>query len=217
VNIQLTNLDRRHLLTLLQELAQDTDLTAAMECVRQHIPPGKKEVLPYQAAALYLLASQVPCPGSILEIGTSRGFTATTMALAAPWAMVTTLEIDPEKARVAQRAMAELFNVCVIHRASTVYMNRITAPEDRHGYDLIFVDGDHKNVKADLPWFNRLNIGGLILFHDYSPADSPHACPPVYDALNEFALTLGRPFDVHIVDDKRAGMVGWYRKEGETV
>jgi hypothetical protein len=54
-----------------------------------------------------------------------------------------------------------------------------------------------------------------MLFHDYSPAGSKRECPPVYQAIRQFAAWLGREPDVTVVDDGRAGMAGFYRQEGE--
>jgi predicted O-methyltransferase YrrM len=88
--------------------------------------------------------------------------------------------------------------------------------EDTNTYDLIFVDGDHNAIARDLPWFSRLNVGGMILFHDYSPKDALIPCYPVYDALNAMAAQLGRPLDVVAADSNKVGMAGLIRNEGET-
>lgn len=38
-------------------------------------------------------------------------------------------------------------------------------------YDFIFIDGSHKirRVVEDLRWLERLNVGGVVAFHDYTP------------------------------------------------
>jgi predicted O-methyltransferase YrrM len=46
-----------------------------------------------------------------------------------------------------------------------------------HSYDLLFVDGDHsyKGVKGDMERFiPDLEIGGIIVFHDYGPRVEKH-------------------------------------------
>jgi len=68
----------------------------------------------------------------------------------------------------------------------------------------------------DLPWWDWLNADGLFLFHDYSPKGSYRECPPVYEAVNEFAKLLGRELDVKVVDDGGAGMAGFYKAEDKT-
>ncbi len=85
------------------------------------------------------------------------------------------------------------------------------------GMDMIFVDGDHKNVVRDLPWWNALKPGGFMFFHDYTPADATsRPCPPVYEALNDFSIYLKRPEpDVIVVDDGKLGMAGFYRTSSD--
>lgn len=81
----------------------------------------------------------------------------------------------------------------------------------------IFVDGDHRAeaVRHDMGWFNYLASGGLILFHDYSPAGSARPCPDVHDTLNAARDALGRDFDVLVASDDGVGMAGWVRRDGE--
>ena len=83
---------------------------------------------------------------------------------------------------------------------------------DENKYDFVFVDGDHKRIREDLPWWNRLNVDGLFFHHDFSPNGSTRACPPVYRNLLAFRDWLGREFDVLIVDDEKVGMAGFYRR-----
>ena len=82
---------------------------------------------------------------------------------------------------------------------------------------MIFVDGDHNRIARDLPWFNRLQVGGLLLCHDYSPEWEWIPSPVVYAELNGMADRLGRAFDVRLVDNGKVGMVGFYRRLGETI
>jgi hypothetical protein len=48
--------------------------------------------------------------------------------------------------------------------------------------------------------------GGLMLFHDYTPNNSPH----VVAAVNELGIKLGREPDVSIIDKDNVGMAGFY-------
>ena len=88
---------------------------------------------------------------------------------------------------------------------------------DTDAWDLIFIDGDHNRIARDLPWFNRLREGGLLLCHDYSPQDSRSPSGIVFAELNAMAERLGRPFDVRVIDEGKVGMVGFYCGPGETV
>ena len=83
--------------------------------------------------------------------------------------------------------------------------------DDNDSYDLIFVDGDHARVQKDLVYWNSLNKGGLILFHDYCPFDAANPQPHVYRVLNEFSTEINQSFDVEIVDNVKIGMVGFYK------
>lgn len=174
-----------------------------------------KEVWDEQAAAIAVLARQYDKPtANILELGAYHGYSAAILKLAAPSALVTTLEPDPTNRQTTRANIVDL-GVVVRPEQSTAYL-ALTENGRGKKYDLIFVDGDHKRIRDDLPWFNRLKIGGLFLHHDYSPLESARPCPPVYEALNEFAAKLGREPDVLVVDDTGVGLAGWYRRPGET-
>lgn len=169
---------------------------------------ARQSVYPYQAAALAVLADRYDRPGAqILEIGTYYGFTAAVMALSAPQAGIVTLNPVTWEVEAAIANLANLPNTAVFCMASQDYLEAYCGP----GFDLIFVDGDHKRVMEDLPWWEYVNPGGLMLFHDFSPSDSARPCPPVYRALSEFGERLGRAPDVSIVDNDKVGMIGWFK------
>jgi predicted O-methyltransferase YrrM len=181
--------------------------------IRTHVPPYKREVYQYQAAALYALARQYNKAGvRILEIGTAYGFTAAALAEAAPRAMILTITPNPGNFEAATKHLAAYPNIGVKQITSCDLLKEYPLPAD---LSMIFVDGDHKNVVLDLPWYNLLVPGGLMLFHDYAPLESGRPCPPVYEALNDMAARLGRPFDVLVEDDARVGFPGFYRRAGE--
>lgn len=180
----------------------------ALASVRTHVPPFKKEIAEYQAAALYALVKPYNVEGArILEIGTAWGFSAAVMAEAAPNAMIITLNpVEPEAA-IARKHLKHYSNVAVVEALSWDYL----AQHRGSPYDVIFVDGDHKNVRRDLPWWDCIAPGGAFLFHDYSPAGTYRECPPVYEALNEWAAVNEHPLDVLVVDDGGVGFAGFYK------
>jgi len=191
----------------------DSALIAAQKLIGAARPD--KEVWEEQAAALFVLAHQYDKPtAAILELGAYHGYSAAVMKLAAPEALVTTLEPDPTNRKITRANVVDL-GVVVQPYQSTAYLE-LTNGTRAKKYDMIFVDGDHKNIRLDLPYFNRLKVGGLFLHHDYSPLESARPCPPVYEALNEFAARLNREPDVLVVDDSGVGLWGMYRRSGET-
>ena len=175
----------------------------------------KKAVYPYQAFALYHYAKPYN-GGKALEIGTAYGYSCFFLASAMPNSRIITLNasIGEIEEVTASRTLARFPNVQNLHRVSWEYF------EDGDGtaaLNFIFVDGDHKRVKNDFPFFNRLVDGGLMIFHDYSPLGSKRHCPPVFEGVNDLAKYLGRAPDVLIVDTGNVGMAGFIRQSGETV
>lgn len=196
---------------ILNQIA-DESVFAGMRRARAWVPVYRREIYEHQAAALYRLARDRNRAGArFLELGTAYGYSAGIMAAAAPLAQIVTLNPHEDEARAARRNLEAARNVAVIVACSWDYLARYTGPE----FDLIFVDGDHKQIRRDLPWWNWLAVGGVMVHHDYSPAESARPCPPVYRALNEFSEWLGRAPDVSIIDDGLAGMVGYTKREGD--
>jgi predicted O-methyltransferase YrrM len=173
----------------------------ALECSR-NIPA---HLLSYQAAALYELACWRE--GPVLDIGTFKGYSASLLAQAQPSQPVVTLNPCEAEAAEAMGYLAPWRNVTVLIAASWDVLDWYSGPD----LSLVFVDGDHKQAARDVPWFDRLRVGGLLLFHDYTPAQSPH----VVEAVDGLATRLGRPPDVLIVDMDGVGMAGFCRREGE--
>jgi predicted O-methyltransferase YrrM len=193
---------------LLNELtAKHPELEAVMAEVRATVPPLKREVAPYQAATLYDLAKRYD-GGRILEIGTAWGYSAAMMARAAPKAQIITLNPNVEEVKIAKKNLDSYKNVTVETLKSWQYLQEYKGAP----FDLIFVDGDHKRVRADLPFWEHVAAGGIFFFHDYSPDGTPRACPPVYEAVNAFTVELGKTEpDILVVDNTGVGMAGFIK------
>jgi len=188
----------------------DCDLTSARLLVEQ----TKREIALYQAKVLYALTRQFDYKGArILEIGTATGYSAAVIAQAVPSAYIVTLNPKRSEFVVAVDNLHSLSNVHVKCIKSEDYL--VQWQHIGHQLDMVFVDGNHDTVARDLWWFNQLKQGGLLLFHDYSPADSGRPTPPVYNVCNEMRDSLGREFDVSVIDNRRVGMVGFYRQPDE--
>ncbi len=176
----------------------------------EHYP--KREIRQYEAAMLFALAAQYNQAGTtIFEIGTCWGWSAAVMAEAAPLARIVTCTPNPNHFKIASRNLVNYPNIAVRGERSV----DLLAEAALDNLSLVFVDGDHQHVRDDLPWFNRLAVGGLMVHHDYCPPwSSPRPCRWIWETLNEFTAKM-RPPDVLIVDENEEGMAGWYRRAGE--
>ncbi len=195
---------------IIEYIGEDTpEIFEVLVRVREAVPWTKREIGQSQAAVLYQLTQKYNQPGSrILEIGTAHGWSAGVMAEAAPLAHITTMTPNQGNFEVATYNLRNYSNIEVICFASVPFLQQYNGPD----FDMIFVDGDHKNIRLDLPYWNLLYTDGLFFHHDYSPAVSSRPCPPVYKELNKFGLYLGRDRDVLIMSDTYVGMIGWYRQ-----
>ena len=165
----------------------------------------RAQLLPWQAAAVFKLALLCNRPGAmILEIGTGAGYSTAIMAQAAPNAHIMTLNTNEPERLDSLEALSPWRNIQSIGKASWDFLDGYRGPH----LDLIFVDGDHKRVAKDLPWWDWVAPGGLMLFHDYSESQ----CPPVYNTLNKWRGELGQDFDVLLTDSDGVGMAGFYKE-----
>lgn len=189
----------------------DPTVSQVLIAARLGVAQKRRQIEEFQAAALYVLARPF-FHGRALEIGTFYGYSAIILAHALYRGTVITLNTHHDEVLYARKRLGPCYpNVTVLEKCSWDYLGEYEGP----WLDVVFVDGDHKRIRLDLPWFNWLNTGGLILFHDYTPLGAPRHCPPVYEALNEMRETLGRDFDVLVVDDQKVGMAGFYRRDKE--
>jgi len=180
--------------------------------VRESIPRYKREIAWYQACVLYSLASQYNYSGAnFLEIGTAYGYSAATVALAAPKAKVTTLNPKGWEADRAMDYLKPFENVRVVKEKSWEFFKGYKEPN----LDFIFIDGDHGKVAWDFGWWDRLKANGLMLFHDYAPEGSRRPCQPVFEAIEALRKGLNRPYDVLVTDTTEVGIAGFYRGKNE--
>lgn len=168
----------------------------------------KGQLLPYQAMALYYLAKDYNYTGSkFMEIGTLAGYSSSILAQAAPNASITTINPAQWEMAEAERNLKKYANVKPVVAYSWDMLDLYEGSD----LSLIFIDGDHNRIARDLPWFDKLRDGGLILFHDYNEARSGI----VYGVLNATANKYDHPFDVYLMDNDGNGMVGFIKRDGE--
>ena len=193
------------------------DIRARIKEVRSllKVPANKRDTRDYEAALLYILAAQYDYFGAkIAELGAGMGFTSAVMQHAAPRAHVMTCTPDKNQIPMTRGNLKPNFQgITVFEMKSVEWLEKM---ED--GFlDMVYIDGDHTRVRLDLPFYNKLKVGGLKFHHDYCPGvpDTPaRVCYPVYLALNDFAEKM-HPFDVLMTNEKQEAVAGWYRQEGE--
>lgn len=198
---------------------ENREIDAVIALANSVKTPYKGTMQEYQAACLYALAKQYNTTEfcNVLEIGTGKGYSTSFLAQALPNADITTLSVredESEQAKNIVRNNLGFKNVEFVIAKSWEYYQLISDPNHSkyQNYDFIFVDGDHARVRKDLVYWNSLNEGGLILFHDYCPKHAANPQEVVYDALNDFKQTLTKTdFDVIVTDDVNIGMVGFYK------
>lgn len=181
---------------------------------QQNVPYGKRQVWPWQAAVLGILARGCNKAGAqILEIGTALGFSATVLAQAAPLARVVTANPKDGEFERALPGLQASPNI----KPVKLHSNELLAQWRYPLLDMVFVDGDHRYdaVRQDWGWFYLLQPRGLILFHDYSPEGSRRPTPDTFRAVNDIKAELGRDFDVLVTDDSGVGMAGWRRQPSD--
>ncbi len=212
-----------------QCIDSDPRVIDALTKVRHAVQGYKREIWQFQAAALFILAQQFNRPGArLLEIGTAWGYSAGIIAEACPLGNLVTLNPHHEEAIKAREHLRPWPNVKVQESKSWDFLKlwqgdrpdsdyKLPSPHHDYLFDMIWVDGDHKRVALDFPYWNHLRAGGLFLFHDFSPEWSSRPCKPVYDCLMKFREWIGRDFDVLISDNSDTGMVGYYRHEDDPI
>lgn len=166
----------------------------------------KGSMQPYQAACLYYLAKDYNhC--NILEIGTGVGYSTFFLANACPNGLITTVNPVLNEMDIAEKSLWQYDNISYERNTSRYFFEHFTD----YDFDFILIDADHKDIKFDAQWYNRLNNDGLILFHDYSNSESKSPCLPVWNELTTLTHSYG-DFDVKIVDSvNKFGMAGWYK------
>jgi predicted O-methyltransferase YrrM len=167
----------------------------------------KGSVQPYQAAVLYYLAKDYNhC--NILEVGTGVGYSTYFLVNACPNGLITTVNPVLPEMDIAEKTLWQYNNILYERNTSKYFFNN----SDGVSFDFIFIDADHKDIKFDVKWFDRLNDNGTIVFHDYSNSESKSPCLPVWNELTTLTHSYG-DFDIEVVDSvNKFGMAGWIKK-----
>ena len=133
------------LLTLLDELAAFGEANDARETAR----PRRMLNITTDTGRLLWILVRLARPRHILEVGTSNGYSTIWLADAA-WAVgarVVTLEVNPDKARLAREnlARAGAANVEIVEGPAKETLARLAGP-----FEIVFLDADRASYLAYL-------------------------------------------------------------------
>lgn len=128
-------------------------------CRENHIP-----VVREQTANLLCETIKKEKSKNILEIGTAVGFSGTLMLLTNEFAKLTTIELDAEKCKQAQKTFEKYG---VQDRVSIINQDALQFLENNHEqYDFIFVDGPKGQYIKYLPYLKKAIKPNCSVFCD---------------------------------------------------
>lgn len=188
--------------TLLRQLLE---IDPKLETVLWKVRLLSGSIALWQQAVLAHLASQYDREDAVLlNIGAKYGLSTACLCLGAPKAFVHTLEPEVKRVGIAARHLAR-YNAQVHAEKSWDFLEKMPKLK----VDMVFLDGCHREVERDMPWFDRLKPGGLFLSHDYAAWKFPY----VVEALEKLKKRQGKAaFDVLILDEREAGIAGLYKR-----
>ena len=170
---------------------------AALVAIRERQAAANLPSINVSADEGRLLAVLLTAVGArrVLELGALGGYSGVWMARALPpGGKLTTVEFDPNHARVAReayRTAGVADRVDLIEGAALEVLPTLTA-----GFDAVFVDADKAPMAQYFEWGVRLlRVGGLLLgdnaFHDGKVADPKVTAPDTEGvrAFNRLAAT----------------------------
>ena len=152
---------------------------------------------PAEQGLLSALATTVPLDGSIVEIGSEHGMSASIWVQYSKAAMITCIEINPKSEFLKNLRDAEISTKRIDWLLGSSQDVAIPTYLLERGTDLLFIDGDHSydGAKADLDrWSQHVNQNGIILVHDCacSTNKQPHEQHyAVYSAVQNFLAESG--------------------------
>lgn len=168
-------------------VATKAELVREMNAVHEQVRfiNTRKGIKDHEAELLYQAAKL--SRGLIVEVGSYMGRSTAYLALGTMAGNKQHIfSIDPWRAPVEvhlfetfQRNIAQLGvnGIVTPIRMSSAEAYRLKKPVDawQSGIELLFIDGDHlkAGVELDLRWIDLVNVGGMVVFHDYGNQDWP--------------------------------------------
>ena len=195
-------------------VAEDEALVAARELGRERgLPPI--EVAPNQGAFLALVARMAGAR-RVLELGTLAGYSTIWLARAVgAQGHVTTVELDPRHAEVAQEnldraGVADRVDVAV---GPALDVLARLAESGTEPYDLVFLDADKANMAAYLELALRLTRSGSVIVGDNvvrrGAVVDPSSDDPSVQGARAFLHALGNDPRLEATALQTVGSKGW--------
>ncbi|MCC7054637.1 MAG: O-methyltransferase [Gemmatimonadaceae bacterium] len=180
-------------------LAADPALASALESNAAAGLPAY-DVSPLQGQLLGVLVEAANAR-RVLEIGTLGGFSTIWLARAVgPSGSVTTLELEPDYARVAavnvaRAGLADRVSIRIGRAAESL---AALAAEGVEPFDLVFIDADKPSNREYLSWALKLSRPGTMILvdnvvRDGAVADASSTDPEVLGARDAIALLAREP------------------------
>ncbi|WP_402377053.1 O-methyltransferase [Isoptericola rhizosphaerae] len=195
-------------------VAEDEALVAARELGRERgLPPI--EVAPNQGAFLALVARMAGAR-RVLELGTLAGYSTIWLARAVgAHGHVTTVELDPRHAEVAQENLARADvgeRVEIAVGPALDVLARLTE-SGTEPYDLVFLDADKANMAAYLELALRLTRSGSVIVGDNvvrrGAVVDPSSDDPSVQGSRAFLHALGNDPRLEATALQTVGSKGW--------
>lgn len=195
-------------------VAEDEALVAARELGRERgLPPI--EVAPNQGAFLALVARMAGAR-RVLELGTLAGYSTIWLARAVgAQGHVTTVELDPRHAEVAQEnlARADVGERVEIAVGPALDVLARLAESGTEPYDLVFLDADKANMAAYLELALRLTRSGSVIVGDNvvrrGAVVDPSSDDPSVQGSRAFLHALGNDPRLEATALQTVGAKGW--------
>ncbi|WP_407320307.1 O-methyltransferase [Isoptericola halotolerans] len=195
-------------------VAEDEALVAARELGRERgLPPI--EVAPNQGAFLALIARMAGAR-RVLELGTLAGYSTIWLARAVgDQGHVTTVELDPRHAEVAQENLsrAGVGDRVQIEVGPALDVLTGLADAGTEPFDLVFIDADKANMAAYLELALRLTHAGSVVVGDNvvrrGAVVDPSSDDPSVQGARAFLRGLGSDPRLEATALQTVGSKGW--------
>jgi len=149
--------------------------------------------------ALLRFLARIKGARTVVEVGTGGGYSGLWLLGGIdPRGTLTTIEIEPDRQVLAQRAFAEAGQTRRVRSMLGPALTVLPKLADG-GYDLVFIDAARPEYPDYFAHARRLLRPGGVLVADDVLAPGPHGVDPDADAIAAFLGAVGEDADLHPV------------------